>query len=197
MSERLRLRRNIEPRGRPIDWKLVAIATMVLSFTACAINPSVRTAAADDSALIVGFYDMSDAPFDLTCVRITQGERAGIAYRQSCMTTLKSGLFFLENAPAMQYHVPFFYAGGKLHLLSSDRGDMFTVAPHTIHFLGTFKYRTAQRTLGNALKLTPEEYGLARVDKPDEAVVLRMLADKVQSPQSKQLIRARLIQLAR
>lgn len=173
---------------------LVAIAG---ALGACAANPKVRTTAADDGALIVGFYDMTDAPFDLTCVRITQAERAGIAYRQSCMTTMRSGLFFLENAPAMQYHVPFFYAGGKLHMLSSDRADMFAVAPRSIHFLGTFKYRVVQRNLGDIVKLTPEKYGLARANSPDEAAVLRMLADYVQSPQWKQRIRARLAQLSR
>jgi hypothetical protein len=147
--------------------------------------------------LIVGFYDMTEAPFDLTCVRITQDERAGIAYRQSCMTTMKSGLFFLENAPPKKYHVPFFYAGGKLHMLSSDRADMFAVAPRSIHFLGTFKYRVTERTLGNVLQVTPEKYGLTPVSSPDEASVLRMLADKVQSPVWKQRIRARLTQLSR
>ena len=51
----------------------------------------------------------------------------GIAYRQSCLKTFSSGLFFLENAPPMNYHRPFFYAGGKLHMSSSDRADVFGV----------------------------------------------------------------------
>ena len=177
---------------------LAALVVVAAALAACsATNPKVRTTTADDGALIVGFYDMSDAPFTLGCVRITQDERAGIAYRQSCMTTMKSGLFFLENVPAMQYHVPFFYAGGKLHLVSSDRADLFTVAPRSIHYLGTFKYRVVQRNLADLVKLTPEQYGLTRVSSPDEAAVLRMLADNVQSPQWKQRIRTRLTQLSR
>ena len=171
---------------------LARSAAGFLALVACAANPQVRTSTADDVALIYGFYDMSDAPYELGCVRITQAERKGIAYRQSCMTTLKSGLFFVENVPPMQYHVPFFYAGGKLHQLSAERADVFTVPARSIHYLGTFKYRVVNRSLGDIVKLTPEQYGLSRVRTPDETAVLRMLADNVQDTRWKQRIRARL-----
>jgi len=86
---------------------------VALALSGCALNPEVRTSADQTASLIFGFYDMSDAPFELGCVRITQDERAGIAYRQSCMRTFANGLFFLENAPAMKYHIPFsMQAGG-------------------------------------------------------------------------------------
>jgi hypothetical protein len=170
----------------------VRFAACLLMLGGCAANPEVRTSPDDTSALIFGFYDMSEAPFELGCVRITQDERAGIAYRQSCMKTFKSGLFFIENAPPMKYHVPFFYAGGKLHMLSSDKADAFTVAPRAVHFLGSFKYKVVDRSLGDVVKLTPEKYGLNAVRSPDEAAVLRMLLENVQSERSKQRIRARL-----
>ena len=176
-------------RVRSVAW--------LLGLGACAANPEVRTTTEDNAALIYGFYDMSDAPYKLGCVRITQDEKKGIAYRQSCMTTFESGLFFLENAPPMKYHVPFFYAGGKLHTLSSERADAFDVAPRSLHFLGSFKFRVVQRNLADIVKLTPEQYGLSRVRAPDEAAVLRMLQDRVQGTRTKQRIRARLTQLAR
>jgi hypothetical protein len=177
--------------------KLFRSAAYLLLLTGCAAaNPQVRTAATDDAALIYGFYDMSDAPFELGCVRITQDERAGVAYRQSCMTTLKSGLFFIEDAPPMRYHVPFFYAGGKLHMLSSERADAFVVQPRSAYFLGTYKYKVVHRDLGDIVKLTPEKYGLSRVRSPDETAVLKLLLENVQSARSKQRIRARLAQIA-
>jgi len=163
-----------------------------LALSGCALNSEVRTVADDQSALLFGFFDMSEAPFELTCVRITQNERAGIAYRQSCMTTLASGLFFLENAPAMKYHVPFFYAGGRLHMISSEEKDLIDVPAGSLYFLGSFKYKVLYRDLGEILKLTPEKYGLNPVKRPDEAAVLKMLLEKVQDPRSKQRIRDRL-----
>jgi hypothetical protein len=72
---------------------------------------------------------------------------------------------------------------------------MFSVAPGSIHFLGTYKYRATQRTLGNLMQLTPETYGLTRVGSPTEAEVLRMLAANVQSAMWKQRIQRRLSQL--
>ena len=74
---------------------------------------------------------------------------------------------------------------------------MFTVAPRSIHFLGTLKYRVVQRNLGARAKLTAEQYGLTRVGSPNEAAVLRMLADNVQSPQWKRRIQTRLTQFSR
>lgn len=176
---------------------LVGAAACLLVVNGCSPNPEVRTAPADNSALIFGFYDMSEAPFELGCVRITQDERAGIAYRQSCMRTFKNGLFFLENAPPMKYHVPFFYAGGKLHMISSERLDVFDVPARSLYFLGSYKYKVLNRNLGEVLKLTPEKYGLNPVKSPDEAAVLKMLAENVQDTRWKQRIRARLAQTTR
>lgn len=170
---------------------------VALTLGGCALNPEVRTTSDDNSALIFGFYDMSEAPFELGCVRITQDERAGIAYRQSCMTTLSNGLFFLENAPAMKYHVPFFYAGGRLHMISSDRKDLIDVPARSLYFLGSFKYKVLYRDLGEILQLTPEKYGLGPVKSPDEATVLKMLLEKVQDSRWKQRIKARLTQTTR
>jgi hypothetical protein len=176
--------------------RILTVAWM-LGLSACAANPEVRTTTEDNAALIFGFYDMADAPYELGCVRITQDERAGIAYRQSCMRTFKSGLFFLEDAPPMKYHVPFFYAGGKLHTLSSDKADVFAVAPRSLHYLGSFKFRVVNRSLGDIVKLTPEQYGLNRVRTPDEAAVLRMVQEQVQSTRWKARVRTRLTQIGR
>lgn len=170
------------------------MVVVVLGLSACALNPEVRTVADDNSALIFGYYDMSEAPFELGCVRITQDERAGIAYRQSCMTTFASGLFFLENAPPMKYHVPFFYAGGRLHMISSDRKDLIDVPAGSLYFLGSFKYKVLYRNLGEIMQLTPEKYGLNPSKNQDEAVVLKMLLEKVQDPRWKQRIKTRLAQ---
>ena len=174
---------------------LAVLCSLVLG--GCFLNREVRTTADDNSALIFGFYDMSEAPFELGCVRITQDERAGIAYRQSCMTTLASGLFFLENAPPMKYHIPFFYAGGRLHMISSDRKDLIDVPPRSLYFLGSFKYKVLYRDLGEILQLTPEKYGLGPVRSPDEVAVLKMLLEKVQDSRWKQRIKARLTQTTR
>jgi len=171
---------------------LAMLCSVMLS--GCFLNAEVRTVADDNSALIFGFYDMSEAPFELGCVRITQDERRGIAYRQSCMRTFASGLFFLENAPPMKYHIPFFYAGGRLHMISSDSKDAFNVSAGSLYFLGSFKYKVLYRNLGEIMKLTPEKYGLGPVKSPDEAAVLKMLLEKVQDPRWKQRIKARLTQ---
>lgn len=173
----------------------IALGAIVFVILAgCVLNPEVRTTADDASSLIFGFYDMSEAPFELGCVRITQDERAGIAYRQSCMATFASGLFFLENAPPMKYHIPFFYAGGRLHMISSDRKDLIDVPARSFYFLGSFKYKVLYRDLGELLQLTPEKYGLSPVKTPDETAVLRMLLEKVQDSRWKERIRARLAQ---
>jgi hypothetical protein len=176
-------------------WAKVLMAALGLVLGGCALNPEVRTSADDNTALIFGYYDMSEAPFQLGCVRITQDERAGIAYRQSCMRTLANGLFFLENAPPMKYHVPFFYAGGRLHMISSDSKDAINVPPRSLYFLGSFKYKVLYRNLGEILQLKPEQYGLSPVKSPDEAEVLKMLLEKVQDARWKQRIKTRLAQL--
>ena len=170
---------------------------VALAASGCALNPEVRTTTDENSSLIFGFYDMSEAPFELGCVRITQDERAGIAYRQSCMTTLKSGLFFLENAPPMKYHIPFFYAGGRLHMISSDRKDLIDVPAGSLYFLGSFKYKVLYRNLGEIMQLTPEKYGLGPVKTPDETAVLKMLLERVKDARWKQRIKARLAQTTR
>lgn len=171
---------------------VVLLCHLVLS--GCFLNAEVRTVADDNSALIFGFYDMSEAPFELGCVRITQDERRGIAYRQSCMRTFSSGLFLLENAPPMKYHIPFFYASGKLHMISSSKTDVFDVPAGSLYFLGSHKYKVLYRNLGEIMTLTPEKYGLEPVKSPDEAAVLKMLLEKVQDPRWKQRIKARLAQ---
>jgi len=166
------------------------LGTLLLS--GCALNSEVRTEDNDKSALIFGFFDMSEAPFELGCVRITQDEKRGIAYRQSCMRTFSSGVFFIEDAPAMRYHVPFFYAGGKLHMISSDEKDMIKVPAKSLYYLGTFKYKVVDRNLKDILQLKPEQYGLVRVKSPNETAVLKMVLEKVESPRWKQRIKARL-----
>jgi hypothetical protein len=178
-----------------LRWAKVLMAALGLVLGGCALNPEVRTSVDDNAALIFGYYDMSEAPFQLGCVRITQDERAGIAYRQSCMRTLANGLFFLENAPPMKYHVPFFYAGGRLHLISSDSKDAINVPPRSLYFLGSFKYKVLYRNLGDILQLKPEQYGLSPVKSPDEATVLKMLLEKVQDARWKQRIKTRLTKL--
>jgi len=177
-----------------VRWKIVLGAMVCLLVGGCALNPEVRTSSDDNSSLIFGFYDMSEAPYELTCVRITQDERAGIAYRQSCMKTLSNGLFFLENAPPMKYHVPFFYAGGRLHMISSDRKDLIDVPARSLFFLGSFKYKVLYRNLGEIMQLTSEKYGLGPVKSPDEVAVLKMLLEKVQDVRWRQRIKVRLAQ---
>ena len=174
---------------------MLLLCNVVLS--GCFLNAEVRTEASDNSALIFGYFDMSEAPFELGCVRITQDERRGIAFRQSCMRTFASGLFFLENAPPMKYHIPFFYAGGRLHMISSNSKDAIDVPAGSLYFLGSFKYKVLYRNLGELMTLTPEKYGLGPVKSPDEAGVLKMLLEKVQDPGWKQRIKARLAQTTR
>jgi hypothetical protein len=176
----------------------IVVAAVVLAGLAlggCFLNAEVRTVADDNAALIFGYFDMSEAPFELGCVRITQDERRGIAYRQSCMRTFASGLFFLENAPPMKYHIPFFYAGGRLHMISSSSTDVIDVPAGSLYFLGSFKYKVLYRNLGEIMTLTPEKYGLGPVKSPDEAAVLKMLLEKVQDARWKERVKARLAQL--
>jgi hypothetical protein len=175
--------------------RIVGVMIAWVLLTSCAVtNPEVRTSTDADASLVVGYFDMSDAPFQLGCVRITQGERAGIAYRQSCMKTLSSGLFYMENVPPMTYHIPFFYAGNKLHMISAERQDAFELAPHTVVFLGAFKYKPVAPNLAQALEITPKQYRLEPVTRPSEAAVLRMLLEKVEDDRWKKRIRARLAQ---
>ena len=80
---------------------------------------------------------------------------------------------------------------------SADKADAFQVAPKALHFLGAYKYKVIDRSLGEILKLTPEQYGLNPVKAPNEAAVLRLLQDKVQDPRWKERIKARLAKLGR
>jgi len=178
-------------RGHRMFRTLVGLGAALL-LGGCALNSEVRTSTEPDAALIFGFFDMKDAPFELGCVRITQDEKKGIAYPQSCMTTYADGLFFIENVPPMRYHVPFFYAGGKLHTISSDEKDLFNVRARSMYFYGSFKYKVVNKDLLDVFK--PDQYGLKPVSTPSEKAVLRMLQDRVKDPRWKQRIKARLAQ---
>jgi hypothetical protein len=173
---------------------VVAVLLCSLALSGCGLNHEVRTVPDANSALIFGYFDMSEAPYELGCVRITQDEKAGIAYRQSCMTTLKSGLFYLEDAPAMKYHIPFFYAGGRLHQISADKQDVINVPAGSMYFVGSYKYKVVHRDLGDIVTLKPEQYGLNRVKSPNETAVLKMLLDNVQDARWKQRIKGRMAQ---
>ncbi|NIQ01247.1 MAG: hypothetical protein GWM98_13280 [Nitrospinaceae bacterium] len=172
-------------------WRCLGLAALLI-LSGCALNPSVRTTTEDNASLIFGFFDMKESPFELNCVKLTQGERSGIAYRQSCMTTYTGGLFFMENIPPMEYHIPFFQAGGKLHMISSSEKDLIKVPPKSLVYTGTFKYRVMDKNLAQVLKITPEKYGLDRVGSPGEKEVLKMLAKEVKDPRWKKRIQDRI-----
>ena len=166
--------------------------TALLILSGCALNPSVRTTIENDAALIFGFIDMKESPYALECVRITQAERSGIAYRQSCMTTLPSGLFYMENIPPMEYHIPFFYAGGKLHTVSSDEKDLINVPPRMIALVGPLKYKGTETTLGQTLGFSSEKFGLVPTNSPSEKELFQMLLKEVKDPRWKKRIQIRL-----
>jgi len=166
------------------------VTLVALSLAGCALNSEVRTSDEPDAALIFGFFDMKESPYELGCVRITQDEKKGIAYPQSCMTTFADGLFFIENVPPMRYHVPFFYAGGKLHTISSSEDDLFSVKPRSMHFLGSFKYKVVEKGVLEVFK--PDQYGLIPVKSPGEKAVLKLLQHRVKDPRWKARIKAKL-----
>jgi hypothetical protein len=168
-------------------WQILGLTT-VLIFSGCALNPSVRTSMETDSSLIFGYFDMSESPYQLSCVKMTQNERSGIVYRQSCMTTLASGLFYMENVPAMKYHIPFFNAGGKLHMISSSEQDLIDVPPQSLVFIGPYKYKVLDKNLAQVLKITSEKYGLEPVKSPSKKAVLKMLLKEVKDPRWKHRI---------
>jgi hypothetical protein len=167
----------------------------VLVFSGCALNPSVRTTTEDNAALIFGYIDMKESPYELSCVRVTQAERSGIAYRQSCMTTLASGLFYMENIPPMEYHIPFFYTGGKLHTVSSDEKDLIDIPPKMIALVGPFKYKTTETTLGQTLGFSSEKFGLVPTNSPSKKELFQMLLKEVKDPRWKQRIQQKISQL--
>ena len=175
-------------------WQILGlVALLVLS--GCALNPSVRTTMENDAALIFGFFDMSESPYKLDCVKMTQNERSGIVYRQSCMTTLPSGLFFMENIPPMKYHIPFFNAGGKLHMISASEQDLIDVPPQSMVFIGPYKYKVLDKNLAQVLKITSEKYGLNPAKSPGEKEVLKMLLKEVKDPRWQKRIELRLNRL--
>jgi hypothetical protein len=175
-------------------WQIFCLAG-VLILSGCALNPAVRTTTEGDASLIFGYIDMKESPYELSCVRITQAERSGIAYRQSCMTTRPSGLFYLENIPPMEYHIPFFYAGGKLHTVSSDEKDLIDVPPRMITLVGPFKYKTTETTLGQTLGFSSEKFGLVPTNSPSEKELLQMLLEEVKDPRWKKRIQQKISQL--
>lgn len=169
-------------------WQMLFLAG-VLVLSGCALNPSVRTSMESDSSLIFGYFDMSESPYELSCVTMTQNERSGIVYRQSCMTTLPSGLFYMENVPPMKYHIPFFNAGGKLHMISSSERDLIDVPPQSLVLIGTYKYKAHDINLAQALQITSEKYDLDPVKSPSKKEVLKMLLKEVKDPRWKQRIK--------
>lgn len=175
-------------------WQIFSL-TALLILSGCALNPSVRTTIEDDAALIFGYFDMSESPYELSCVTMTQDERSGIVYRQSCMTTLASGLFYMENVPPMKYHIPFFNAGGKLHMISSSERDLIDVPPQSIVFIGPYKYTVLDKNLAQVLQITSEKYGLEPVQSPGKKEVLKMLLKEVKDPRWKQRIQQKISQL--
>lgn len=175
-------------------WQIFCLAG-VLFLTGCALNPAVRTSTETDSSLIYGYFDMSESPYDLSCVTMTQDERSGIAYRQSCMTTKTSGLFYMENIPPMKYHIPFFNAGGQLHMISADEKDLIDVPPQSMVFIGPYKYKVLDKNLAQALKITSEKYSLDPVNSPSQKEVLKMLLKEVKDPRWKQRIQQEISRL--
>ncbi len=175
-------------------WQIFGLAGLLV-LSGCALNPSVRITTEDNASLIFGYFDMSESPYELSCVTMTQDERSGIVYRQSCMTTLASGLFFIENIPPMKYHIPFFNAGGKLHMISSSEQDLIDVPPQSLAFLGSFKYKVHDKNLAQVLRITSEKYGLEPVKSPGEKQVLKMLLKEVKDPRWQQRIQQKISQL--
>ena len=170
-----------------------AFAALALLLAGCAVNPGVRQIQTPEASLIFGYFDMEKSPYALRTVFLTQNEKAGIVYRQSAMRTFTDGLFFMEDLPPMQYHVPFFMAGNMRHILSSSEEDLFGVPPGTMVFLGSFEYVTSDE--GGIL--TGEKFEMRPVKKPTEAEVLRMVAKRLEDPRWQERIAQRLKQLGR
>ena len=161
---------------------LLAIAT-----AGCAGSP-VRTVDSPDSALMYGYFDLSEYSAPLDRVILTQDERAGIAYRQSAMTTYDDGVFFMENLPPMDYVVPHFTAGGQLFSLAPTEKDRISVPAWGMLYLGAYKYVP----LDTGGVFSPDEFDLVPVDSPSEAEVLALMAGRVKHPRWKSRIAQRL-----
>jgi len=167
---------------------LIFSSILVFFLTSCALtNPQIRTVMGDEASLIYGYFDMSESPYTLKSVRLTQGERFGIAYRQSDMETYNDGLFFIENIPPMKYHIPWFMAGGKMHSFGGHMEEVFEVPPKSIIFIGTFKYHDPKK--GGIL--TTKKFEMNQVERPTEAEVLKKLLPRVKDPRWKKRIQAR------
>ena len=162
---------------------------LVAALSSCsAINPQVRTTTGDDASLIYGYFDMSESPYKLGAVMLTQGERAGIAYRQSALRTFEKGLFFMENIPPMDYHIPFFYAGNYLHSFGGRKEDVFKIKPSSMVFVGSYKYHDPKK--GGII--TTKKFEMKPVKSPSEKEVLKMLLEQVKDEKWKKRIKKRL-----
>ena len=169
------------------------LVALLFQWSGCALNPGVRQVSTPEASIIFGYYDMENSPYALRTVFLTQNEKLGIVFRQSVMRTYTDGLFFMEGLPPMQYHIPFFMAGNVRHILSASEEDLFGVPPGAMVFLGSFKYVTSDE--GGIL--TGEKFEMLSVDKPTEAEVLRMVADRLEDPRRQARIAQRLEELGR
>ncbi len=88
----------------------------------------------------------------------------------------------------MKYHIPFFNAGGKLHMISASEQDLIDVPPQSMVFIGPYKYKVLDRNLAQVLKITSEKYGLNPAKSPSKKEVLKMLLKEVKDPRWKQRI---------
>ena len=169
------------------------LVALGIQFSGCALNPGVRQVSTPEASLIFGYFEMENSPYSLRTVFLTQNEKAGIVYRQSAMRTYTDGLYFMEDLPPMQYHIPFFMAGNVRHILSTSEEDLFGVPPGTMVFLGSFQYVTTDE--GGVL--TDEKFEMRPVGNPTEAEVLRMVAERLEDPRWQARIAKRLKQLGR
>lgn len=188
-----RVRRSRADRRRRLpQW--FALAVTLVGFVGCGLNPGVRTTPGDEGGLLFGYFDVQKSDYYMGQIYLTQDERSGIAYRQSPMQSYHDGLFFQEGLPPMKYHVPFFYLGGDLHMLSTSEDDMFEVGPGEFHFYGAYRYEPISS--GFVEYLTKRgKYGLAKASSPTESDVLKMVRDRIESSQWKARITAHLEQL--
>jgi hypothetical protein len=172
---------------------LVLFAGLLLGSAGCSGNSEVRTVETPDAALLFGYFDLSESPYTLRSVFLTQDEKSGIAYRQSRMRTFTDGLFYQEGLPPMRYHVPFFVAGNATLVLSSSEEDLFGVPAGALVFYGAFKFHDT----GEGGVVTAKKFEMRPIKKPSEADVLKMVQARIESPQWKERIGKRLRALGR
>lgn len=169
--------------------KYLLCVVLAAALSSCAIiNPQVRRINDDSASLIYGYFDMSESPYDLGAVILTQDERAGIAYRQSPMRTFYKGLFFMENIPPMDYHIPFFYAGSYLHSFGGRKEDIFKVKPSSMVFVGSYKYHDPKK--GGII--TSKKFEMNPVKSPSEKEILKMMLEHVKDERWKERIKKRI-----